>query len=147
MHPVNSFQTQLSLFYTLCTRKHKQNPKLLNCSNLPTSTTLVKDGSDMAGILVEDLLFSEDYDRYITQFHNSRLTSSQFYCDIDAIDNLGFGFKDLLVYLNLGTFLGLKNSYDSSQIKAFYCIAERQEDRVRAVCPFKNQAVILTPKI
>lgn len=53
----------------------------------------------------------------------------------------------MLVYRNLGTFLGLKNSYDSSQIKAFYCIVERQEDRVSFVCPFKNQAAILTPRI
>jgi hypothetical protein len=90
----------------------------------------VRIGSDMVGILVEELLLVNDYDRYINEFHNSRLTSSQFFCDIDAIDSLGFGFKDLLVYQNLGTFLGLKNSYDSSQIKAFYCVAERQQDNV-----------------
>jgi len=96
---------------------------------------------------VEDLLLVNDYDRYINEFHNSRLTSSQFFCDIGAIDNLGFGFKDLLVYQNLGTLLGLKNSYDSSQVKAFYCVAERQQDNVSFVCPFTNRVVTLTPTI
>jgi len=107
----------------------------------------VRIGLDMAGILVEDLLLVNDYDRYITEFHNSRLTSSQFFCDIDAIYRLGFGFKDLLVHQNLGTFLGLKNSYDSSQIKAFYHVVERQHDNVSFVCPFKNRVVTLNPRI
>jgi len=101
----------------------------------------------MAGILVEDMLLANDYDKYINQFHNSRLISSQYFCDIDAIDSLGFGFKELLVYQNLGTFLGLKKSYDSSQIKAFYCVAERQQDNVSFVCPFKNRVVTLTTRI
>jgi len=92
----------------------------------------VSFGADMVGILVEDLLLVNDYDRYINEFHYSRLTSSRFFCDIDALDRLGFGFKNLLVFQNLGTFLGLKNSDDSSQVKAFYGAAERQLDNVTA---------------
>jgi hypothetical protein len=53
----------------------------------------------------------------------------------------------LLVFQKLGNFLGLKNSYDSSQVKAFYCAAERQQDNVSFVCPFKNRVVTLTPTI
>lgn len=78
-------------------------------------------------------------------YHSAKLTASQFYCDIDEFDRLGFGFKNLLEFQKLGGFLGLKNSYDSSQIKAFYCVAERQEDKVSFVCPFKNNVVTLTP--
>jgi len=107
----------------------------------------VSIGGNSAGILVEDLLMVDDYDRYINEFHNSRLTSSQFFCDIGTIERLGFGFKDLLVFQNLGTFLGLKNSYDSSQVKAFYCIAERQLDNVSFICPFKNHVVTLSPSM
>ena len=64
----------------------------------------VSIGRGMAGVLVEDLLLASDYDMYLNKFNNSRLTSSQFFCDIDVIDRLGFGFKDLLVFQNLGTF-------------------------------------------
>jgi len=39
----------------------------------------------------------------------------------------------------------LKNSYDSSQFKAFYCVSERQADHVSFICPFKNNVVSLTP--
>ena len=53
----------------------------------------------------------------------------------------------LLVFQNLGTFLGLKNAYDSSQVKAFYCVAERQPDNFSFVCPFKNCVATLTPGI
>jgi hypothetical protein len=69
----------------------------------------VRIGSDMAGVLVEELILPEEYDRYITEFHNSRVTASQFYYDINALERLGFGFKVLLAFQGLGTFLGLKN--------------------------------------
>jgi hypothetical protein len=39
----------------------------------------------------------------------------------------------------------LKNSYDSSQVKAFYCVAERQDDGVSFRCQFKNHVVSLSP--
>ena len=51
----------------------------------------------------------------------------------------------MLVFQNLGRFLGITNSYDSSQVKAFYCVAERQEDKVNFTCPFKNNVINLTP--
>jgi len=66
-------------------------------------------GSDehpgITGVLVEDMLLDEAYDRYLNSFHNS---------------------------------------YDLSQVKAFYCAAERQSDNVSFVCPFKNCVVTLT---
>lgn len=58
----------------------------------------------MAGVLVEDLLLVNDYDMYLNEFHNSRLTSNQVFCDIEAIDRLEFGFKDLLMFQNPRTF-------------------------------------------
>jgi len=47
----------------------------------------------ITGVLVEDLLLVDDYDRYLNSFHSARLTSSRFFCNIDDIDMLGFGFK------------------------------------------------------
>jgi len=70
-------------------------------------------------ILVEDLLLDEDYDRYLNMYHSTKLVASQFYCNISDIDKLGFGFQNLLEFQKLGGFLNLKDSYDSSQIKAF----------------------------
>jgi len=105
----------------------------------------VSIGAGMAGVLVEDLLQANDYDRYLNEFHNSRLTSSQFFCDIDTIERLGYGFKYLLAFQNLRTFLGLRNLYDPSQVKAFYCIFERQPDNVSFTCPFNKCVVTLTP--
>jgi len=101
----------------------------------------------LAGILVEDLLFVEEYDRYLKSYHSLRFTVSQFFCDIDEIERLGFGFKELLVFQNLGRFLGLRNSYDSSQVKAFYCVVERTDDGGSFVCQFKKKVVSLSPKI
>jgi len=103
-----------------------------------------KQNNGVTGIMVEDLLLEEAYDMYLNSVHSAKLTGSQFYCNIDEIDRLGFGFKNLLEFQNLGRFLGLKNSYDSSQVKAFYCVAERQEDKVSFVYPFKNNVVTLT---
>jgi len=39
----------------------------------------------------------------------------------------------------------LKNTYDSSQLKAFYCVAERLDDGVCFMCQFKNHVVSLSP--
>jgi len=89
---------------------------------------------DMAGVMVEDLLLVDDYDMYIKSYHSSRFTASPFFCNIDDIEQLGFGFKELLTFQNLGRFLELKNLYDSSKVKAFYCVVERVDDGVSFVC-------------
>lgn len=87
----------------------------------------------------------EEYNRYLKSYHSLRFTTSQFFCNIDDIDRFGFGFKELLVFQNLGRFLELKNAYDSSQVKAFYCVAERLDDGVSFMCQFKNHDVSLSP--
>jgi len=99
----------------------------------------------IANILVEDLLSVEEYDRYMKSYHSLRFTASQFFCNIDDLDGFGFGFKELLVFQNLGRFLELKNAYGSSQVKAFYCIAERIGNGVSFMCQFKNHDVSLSP--
>jgi len=107
----------------------------------------VQLNNGLAGVMVEDLLPVEEYDRYITSYHSLRFTPSQFFCDINEIERLGFGFKDLLVHQNLGRFLGLRNSYESSQVKAFYYVAERSDDGVGFVCQFKGHVVHSNPEI
>jgi len=54
----------------------------------------------MAGVMVEDLLLVDDYDRYLKSYHSLRFTASQLFCDIDDIERLGFDFKELLVFQN-----------------------------------------------
>jgi len=56
-----------------------------------------------------------------------------------------FNFHELLSFQNLGSFVGLKKGYDESQIKAFYCNAQRQ-DGVSFECAFKNVRVSLNPE-
>jgi len=97
------------------------------------------------GILVEDLLLEEDYDRYLNKYHSGKFVVSQYYCNVSYIDKLGFGFQRLLEFQKLSGFLNLKDSYDSSQIKYFYCNVERQDDCVSFVRPFKSKVVTLTP--
>jgi hypothetical protein len=73
-----------------------------------------------AGILVQDLLSDEDYDRYIKKFQSQKGISPQFYCSLWDIESMGLGFHELHGLKNLGTFVELKDDYDESQIKAFY---------------------------
>jgi len=55
---------------------------------------------------------------------------------------MDFGFHGFLSFQNLGTFVELKRGYNESQIKAFYCNAQRQ-DGVSIECAFKNVRVSL----
>ena len=55
---------------------------------------------------------------------------------------MDFDFHEFLSFQNLCTFVGLKKGYDESQIKAFYCNAQRQ-DAVSFECAFKNVRVSL----
>ena len=50
---------------------------------------------------------------------------------------MGFGFHEMLGFQNLGTFVKLKDDYDESQVKAFYCNEQRQ-DVLSFECAFKN---------
>jgi len=50
---------------------------------------------------------------------------------------MGFGFHEMLGFQNLGTFVKLKDDYDESQVKAFYCNEQRQ-DGLSFECAFKN---------
>lgn len=51
--------------------------------------------------------------------------------------SMGFGFHELLAFQKLDRFVSLKDKFDESHIKAFYCNAQRQ-DGVSFECPFKN---------
>jgi len=80
--------------------------------------------TQQVGILVQDLLLDEDYDRYIEKFQSKKYVSPQFYCSLWDIKSMGFNFHELLSFQNLGSFVQLKKGYDESQIKAFYCNAQ-----------------------
>jgi len=58
---------------------------------------------------------------------------------------MGFDFHELLRFQNLGSFVELKKGYDESQIKAFYCNAQKQ-DSVSFECAFKNVRIALNPE-
>lgn len=87
--------------------------------------------------MVQDLFLDEDYDMYIEKFESKKNVSPQFYCSLWDIESMGFDFHELLNFQNLGSFVELKKWYDESQIKAFYCNAQRQ-DNVSFQCAFKN---------
>ena len=98
--------------------------------------------TQQVGILVQDLLHAEDYDRYIEKFQSIKDVSPQFYCSLWDIECTGFDFHELLRFQNLGTFVELKKGYDESQIKPLYCNVERQ-DSVSFECAFKIVRVSL----
>jgi hypothetical protein len=43
------------------------------------------------------------------------------------------------------TFLSFKDTYEEQQVNAFYCNAERQDDGISLIYPFKGVVVSLTP--
>lgn len=51
----------------------------------------------------------------------------------------------MLAFQKLDKFVSLKDNYDESQIKAFYCNSQRQEG-VSFECVFKNAIVTLNPE-
>lgn len=79
---------------------------------------------------------------YIEKFESKKDVSPQFYCSLWDIESMGFDFHDVHLFQNLGSFVELKKGYDESQIKAFYCNAQRQ-DGVSFECAFKNVRVSL----
>jgi len=95
--------------------------------------------------LIQDLLLDKDYDRYIEKFQSKKDVSPQFYCSLWDIECMDFDFHEFLSFQNLCTFVGLKKGYDESQIKAFYCNAQRQ-DGVSFECAFKMFGYHSTPK-
>ena len=101
--------------------------------------------TQQVGILVQDLLLDEDYDRYIEKFQSKKDVSPQFYYLLWDIKSRGFDFHELFRFQNLGSFVELKKGHDESQIKAFYCNAQRQ-DGVSFECSFKNVRVSLNPE-
>ena len=92
--------------------------------------------------MVQDLLNDEDYDKYIKKFHSQKGVSPQFYFSSSDIESMGLRFHEMLGFQKLDMFVGLKDDYDESQIKAFYCNAQRQ-DGVSFECSFKNVRVSL----
>jgi len=92
--------------------------------------------------LVQDLLNDENYDKYIEKFQSQKGVSPQFYCSLSDIESMGLGFHEMLGFQKLGKFVGLKDGYDESQIKTFYCNAQRQ-DGASFKCAFKNIRVSL----
>ena len=97
------------------------------------------------GVLVQDLLLDEYYDRYIEKFQPKKDVSPQLYFSLWDIKYIGFDFHELLSFQNLGLFVQLKKGCDESQIKAFYCNAQRQ-DGVSFELSFKNVRVSLNPE-
>jgi len=88
---------------------------------------------------------SQDYDSYIEKFQQQKDVSPHFYYSLSDIQSMGLGFHSLLVFQKMDKFVGLKDSYDESQVKAFFCNAQRQ-DGVSFECPFKTVWVSLNPE-
>lgn len=81
------------------------------------------------------------------QIFNTKYVGNQFCCDMHDVAQMGFGFNELFEFQKLGRFVSFKNTYDEQQIKVFYCNAQREDDGMSLICPFKNIVVWLTPAL
>lgn len=74
---------------------------------------------EQLGILVQELLNDENYDKYIERIQSQKGVSPQFYCSLSDIESMSLGFHEMLAFQKLGKFVGLKDGYDESHKRLF----------------------------